>query len=200
MQCNAVQCPRESHPAEGLALPLFVARVGADHKDLASAADDLAMFANALDAGSDLHRTSCLSLWRGFVGESGRDHFGGTTEEVGGGVMVAVIRAGRDPLAVVAVPKEKKGPDSVSTSWELSSFVANLTPFVPSSSGAELGYLTEGSLCSARGKRLKSTGFPPRGIRRDAIGVSPQGKSGLGGPPGSWRRCVRSGRRRRRPW
>jgi hypothetical protein len=36
-------------------LTLLVTRIGADDKDHAAAADDLAMFANSLDAGSDFH-------------------------------------------------------------------------------------------------------------------------------------------------
>jgi hypothetical protein len=38
-----------------LTLALLVARIGADNVDHAAAADDLAMLANSLDAGSDFH-------------------------------------------------------------------------------------------------------------------------------------------------
>src|SRR4051794_3683786 len=43
-------------PGLGLALPLLVAGVLADDVHLAPAAHDLAVFADSLDAGSDLHR------------------------------------------------------------------------------------------------------------------------------------------------
>jgi hypothetical protein len=38
-----------------LSLALLVARIGADNVDHAAAADDLAMLADSLDAGSDFH-------------------------------------------------------------------------------------------------------------------------------------------------
>lgn len=41
-----------------LALPLLVAGVLADHHDASMTADDLALIANFLDAGMDLHRLS----------------------------------------------------------------------------------------------------------------------------------------------
>src|SRR5205823_2090991 len=52
-------------PGPELTLALLVAGVVADHIDLAPAADDLAVFANPLDAGSDLHRTLFPSSSRG---------------------------------------------------------------------------------------------------------------------------------------
>jgi hypothetical protein len=36
-------------------LPLFMTRIGADNKDYTATADDFAMFANSLNAGSDFH-------------------------------------------------------------------------------------------------------------------------------------------------
>ena len=44
--------------AEGLALPLLVPRVLADHHHATVPADDLALVADPLDARLDLHRTS----------------------------------------------------------------------------------------------------------------------------------------------
>src|SRR4051812_45746999 len=43
-------------------LPLLVAGVGADHVHLAVATHDLAMLADTLDAGSDLHRRTTRFL------------------------------------------------------------------------------------------------------------------------------------------
>src|SRR5215218_8018693 len=45
----------------GLALPLLVTRIRADHQDRAVAADDLALFAHRLYGSSDLHRSGFVS-------------------------------------------------------------------------------------------------------------------------------------------
>jgi hypothetical protein len=48
---------RDAHANKALplTLTLLVARIGADDVDHAAAADDLAMLANSLNAGSDFH-------------------------------------------------------------------------------------------------------------------------------------------------
>jgi hypothetical protein len=58
MYGNSYRTPRPPVAAFGecLTLPLFVAGIGADDVDDAAAADDLALVANALDAGLDFHR------------------------------------------------------------------------------------------------------------------------------------------------
>jgi hypothetical protein len=48
-------CNAHATKAPLLTLALFVARIGADNVDHTTAADDLAMLANSLDAGSDFH-------------------------------------------------------------------------------------------------------------------------------------------------
>jgi hypothetical protein len=51
------------------ALPLLVARVGADHHDAAVPADDLAVFTDCFDAGTNFHGDTFL---RGSVGANPR--------------------------------------------------------------------------------------------------------------------------------
>src|SRR5215218_4965746 len=88
----------------GLALPLLVTRIRADHQDRTVAADDLALFAHRLYGSSDLHRS-------GFVSTTGLPHApgigrqGATDRPVGrpgkiaGGVLWGMRgdEAGRSP-------------------------------------------------------------------------------------------------------